>query len=61
MTYFNFLSQYSFMMKDDSGKDILYEKELKYKEEIIKFEKDANYVAIQKEDNDENQNIENQK
>ena len=58
--YFNFLSQYSFMMKDDSGKDILYEKELKYKEEIIKFEKDANYVAIQKEDNNEDQNIEDQ-
>lgn len=51
--YFNFLSQYSFMMKNENDKDVLYEKELKYKEEIITFESDANYIVINKNNNNE--------
>jgi len=44
--YFNFLSEYSFNMKDETDKDVLYEKELKFKEEIIKFDSSADFKNV---------------
>lgn len=44
--YFNFKLKYSFLMKNDNDEDILYEKEYKFKEEIIKFDETANYVDL---------------